>query len=311
MNNRRPSKLANKHWSQAFFTEIIISVQPLQGSYQHQTDIIELQDHSKWVCKTFSKHSWLGTSSPSQIAFTASLTVLVAAKLGSTFAPVFSACLEPNAANSSSRLIFPYCEGRVTDAVTEIQAFKLGGVLAQLHALRLPQDKAKMLPEIQLPATGTYPAWVSTLVEHCNKYHDYDAENMVVSHRDIHLHNVVWKNEDTPHLIDWESAGLIHPFVELIGLASNCSGLAVLIFDKKLFQAALAGYANDAKQLPRGDNILWGLTLHTWLLWYAYALSQGWQENARQTLQTINFIRGKLRELKRIYIEAARDLPNG
>ena len=44
----------------------------------------------------------------------------------------------------------------------------------------------------------------------------YEAsQNQVISHRDLDPKNVMWKN-DAPYIIDWEAAGYVNPFQELI-----------------------------------------------------------------------------------------------
>ncbi len=65
------------------------------------------------------------------------------------------------------------------------------------------------------------------------KFHELDKrsiealkiieKNTVISHTDLDLPNILWVN-DEPVIIDWESAGLINPSMELIDTAWNWSG---------------------------------------------------------------------------------------
>ena len=53
---------------------------------------------------------------------------------------------------------------------------------------------------------------------------DLISKNMVISHRDIDLPNVLWNQDNELVLIDWESAGLVNPVMEVIDTAWNWSG---------------------------------------------------------------------------------------
>ncbi|MDI9819224.1 MULTISPECIES: phosphotransferase enzyme family protein [unclassified Legionella] len=286
------------HWSGIFFNQPVRAITVLKGGLQHQTDLIELGDHSKWVCKKLSKQIWLGTMSRQRLELTndiagraAESVMAVTAKYQGNLSGFGEACFQ----------IFPYCEGKIIGAVKESQAFSLGKMLARLHLLSLPGDEAEGFPPVCLPQTQSHPPWLSSLVDQCNHYRFYRANQRVVSHRDLHLGNIVWRDEQTPCLIDWESAGLIHPFVELIGLATNCSGLAATGFNKALFQAVVSGYGQQAGKIPTPDPILWEMALHSWLLWYAYNLNRAWNEEAKNTLLALEFMLAHMEEVKQLY----------
>jgi thiamine kinase-like enzyme len=65
---------------------------------------------------------------------------------------------------------------------------------------------------------------LSLLYKTSEKYYDFATSNLIISHRDLDLKNVLWDEENNPVLIDWESAGLTNPLVELIDTAWNWSG---------------------------------------------------------------------------------------
>ncbi|ASQ44954.1 phosphotransferase family protein [Legionella clemsonensis] len=294
----------NQHWSGQFFKQSIQSIVPLKESYPHQTDLVILQDGSQWVCKILTKNTWLGPIDSTHFVFTEQVASCVAQKLDCTFAPL---SLEEGRQQSHSRyLIVPYCQGKLVTVVTQEQAMALGCLLAKLHELSLSHLEAQEFPRIYLPTKHTHPAWLELLVRRCNALCHYEKASRVVSHRDIHLQNVIWKTAKEPYLIDWESAGLIHPFVELIGLAINCSGLANYQFNKLLFQATLKGYAYQKGKLPRSNNNLWEMCLHSWLLWYAYSLKKEWYADAQSTLRVIELIRVKMPELQATYAAAMK-----
>lgn len=296
--------MANEHWSSVYFTQPLISITPLTGGLQHHVDLIELADQSKWICKKFSFPTWLGATTRQRLEFTQTIATIAANQLDLTFsarhteANHFLLTVEGHFA-----LILPYCEGNVLETIDCKQAYILGNKLAQLHLLHFPVQGAEIFPVIKpiSKLAMEYTPWLRKLINHCNRYRDYDAQNWVVSHRDIHVNNIIWRNSETPHVIDWESAGYMHPFVELIGLAVNCAGMANSVFATEQFQATLLGYADYAGNLPKMDAILWGQTLHSWLLWLTYCLERGWEKDAWQTLRAIEFIHDTMEEMQRLY----------
>lgn len=294
-----------KHLLESFFEHPILSVSTLQGGLQHQTELIELADGKKWVCKQLNSHTWLGKIPSFQYQFTAQIASQVANQLGYTSPHEFIRV------GQTQILLIPYCEGNGIKKLSKEQAFLLGKILADLHRLNLPKTGAKPFPRISLPSGQFYPAWLKTIVKQCNASMDYDAHNWVVSHRDIHLENIIWQTTGAPHLIDWESAGLTHPFIELMGLTNNSSGLANQQFDNELFQATLAGYAQANGRLPAADETLWRMSLHSWLLWYAYSLSRNWFDDAKYTLQTIGLIQENMTMLQAIYSELSQKFNRG
>lgn len=292
----------NEHWSSIYFTQAILSITPLDGGLQHQVDLIQLVDQSKWVCKKFSLSTWLGLTTQPRLEFTQAIATIAANELDLTFAAHQNEAHHSLVtAEGNFALILPFCEGKVLETVDSKQAYILGNKLARLHLLNFPVQCAENFPTVILPKEMNCTPWLRELINHCNSYRYYEANKWVISHRDIHVNNIIWRDSETPHLIDWDSAGYIHPFVELIGLAVNCAGMANSVFAIEQFQAALLGYAECAGNLPEMDAILWEQTLHSWLLWLAYCLEQGWQKEAWQTLEAIKFIRDTMEKMQQLY----------
>lgn len=48
---------------------------------------------------------------------------------------------------------------------------------------------------------------------------------LVITHRDMHSQNILWDLNSEPHIIDWESAGLMNPMLEIIGYGLEWSGI--------------------------------------------------------------------------------------
>lgn len=76
----------------------------------------------------------------------------------------------------------------------------------------------------------------------------------VISHRDLDIKNVLWNNT-IPMIIDWESAGLVNPVMELIDTAWNFSGGANS-FDKDKFTAFVEAYKQNGGNTDNFDIAL-------------------------------------------------------
>lgn len=241
---------------------------------------LKLLNGENWICKKFMPSNWLGTIELANLIVTENIHYY--------FDKSFYGKSEPGrfaVVNNSIYLLLPYVNGTV-GTINHIQkAYRLGRLLAYMHSLSLPKTASKPLPLLHgANMPENLPPTFQKLIEFCNKNASHQAQFWLCSHRDLHEGNIIWLT-GKPHLIDWESAGLIHPFIELIGLACNCSGVVALQFKKHYFTAVLEGYRQHCP-LPKDDAVLWQLIFQTWLLWLSY------QHLNRQDLTlTLNIIK--------------------
>jgi thiamine kinase-like enzyme len=98
--------------------------------------------------------------------------------------------------------------------------------------------------------------------------------HQVLSHRDLDQKNVLWPDAETPLLIDWESAGMINPTVELADVALNWSGVTVGEPDPAAFAAVVAAYRDHGGRLTDEPRDALYAVLVNWLAWLRYAASQ-------------------------------------
>lgn len=292
------------HWAQPFVHDAIVSMTPLTRGLQHQNELLCLQDGSLWVAKRFAPSTWLGETQPAQLELAEQLAATVATRLQLTH----TALQSPSSAyviamGEHLGLIKPYCSGVLLDRLSIQQAHSLGEALAQIHQLGFQHPNAQPFPAIQCQFDAATPAWLPLLVHDCNQRRHYRADEWVVSHRDLHHHNLIWPTPHQLHILDWESVGLIHPFVELLGLALNCAGVVEHHFQASLFKATLNGYLAKASRLPHADNPLWQLSFHSWLLWYAYCQRQGNEQGVAANWATLHYLWALLPHLKMIYNE--------
>lgn len=119
----------------------------------------------------------------------------------------------------------------------------------------------------------------------------------VISHRDLDPKNVMWKN-DIPYIIDWEAAGYVNPFQELIEVLNYWIPDETGKYDKEKFNALMQAYTenNDI------NNVNWEVILNCsfdgMLGWLEYNLKRALgiegtgmndqKEGIRQTKETIS-----------------------
>ena len=138
-------------------------------------------------------------------------------------------------------IIYPFIEGHLLDDknLAANHAQHIGSVFALMHSADIklsgleqaPYDYfddnyweslikktknpslSKLLPSI-LSWNRAYAASIPEL-----------NNELVITHRDMHSQNVLWDPENQPHIVDWESAGLMNPMMEVIGYGLEWSGI--------------------------------------------------------------------------------------
>lgn len=93
---------------------------------------------------------------------------------------------------------------------------------------------------------------------------------LVITHRDMHSQNVLWDKLNQPHIVDWESAGLMNPMLEVIGYGLEWSGIILkqkvnVAFFKKLLNAYFTAFPIRWKTSP--EQAFQGWLGHCVLAW--------------------------------------------
>ena len=81
--------------------------------------------------------------------------------------------------------------------------------------------------------------WDCDVVENAAKL----KKNQVISHRDLDPKNIMWKN-DVPYIIDWEAAGYINPYEELIQVLNYWIVDENQNYNKEKFDALMNAYCS-------------------------------------------------------------------
>jgi thiamine kinase-like enzyme len=160
-------------------------------------------------------------------------------------------------------MVFDWVEAKnITQAeVTMYHCKSIGKMLAQIHSIDFAQidEETNCVPKSYLVNWQEYcglgtelsirieryranlEKWTSLINQSILKV----CTNQVISHRDMDYKNVLWDENGSPFVIDWESAGYINPLAELIDVALAWSGMSEGNPDEEKFKAVISSYLKN------------------------------------------------------------------
>ena len=172
-------------------------------------------------------------------------------------------------------LIFDWFEGKaITDEeVTIEKCEKVAKELLKIHKIDFGKlkEKCKAYYDTNMVNWEFYIEKANNkkikelLLDNIQKFSELDrqaiqslkiiSKNMVISHRDLDLPNILWDSNENPVIIDWESVGVINPSMEVIDTAWNWSG-GQNYFDQEKFDAFVTTYKENGGDLNEFDEAL-------------------------------------------------------
>lgn len=192
-------------------------------------------------------------------------------------------------------ILYPYIHGKVIpiDELNERQLQDVGHIFADLHTLKLNVEGVDTAHyDIFEDSHWTHlihQAKVTELIELLPKIHDWNKkysdaiehlnQNLVVTHRDLHHINVLWDDQLKAHVIDWETAGLMNPLLEIIGYGYEWGGIITDTFQKSNTFSILKSYQEKMNLHITIEDIQ-----HAFFGWLGHCVL-GWTEfNLRRML---------------------------
>ncbi len=172
-------------------------------------------------------------------------------------------------------LIFDWLEGKtiIDEEVTIEKCKKVAKELLKIHKIDFGElkEKCKAYYDTDVVDWKFYIEKVENkkikelLLDNIGRFSELDrqaiqslkmtAKNMVISHRDLDLPNILWDSSENPVVIDWESTGLINPSMEVVDTAWNWSG-GQNYFDKEKFDAFVTTYKENGGNLDEFNEAL-------------------------------------------------------
>ncbi|MGE3318800.1 MAG: aminoglycoside phosphotransferase family protein [Candidatus Berkiella sp.] len=168
-------------------------------------------------------------------------------------------------------LIYPYYNAQVCqfEALTEEQLQRVGSIFAGIHNLNIRVDHVDTahydyfddqhwLNIIQQSASIELLTLLNFILD-CNQQYKKAINrlkaNQVVTHRDLHSLNVLWDEKNQPYIIDWETAGLMDPLLEVVGYGIEWGGIIQGSFKKLNTQILFQQYKRERNQPIDADRI--------------------------------------------------------
>lgn len=160
-------------------------------------------------------------------------------------------------------MVFEYIDGKTLSdqEITVDHCKKIGKLLAKIHQLEYSnldleenfQEYSRLYPWEEYIKNENFRSMgyrelflknykkYNSLLKRANERYNESNKTMAVCHRDLDPKNVLWKGEN-PVIIDWESAGLMNPYRELIEVALSWSGFLSNHFDEQKFSTIISEY---------------------------------------------------------------------
>ncbi len=126
-------------------------------------------------------------------------------------------------------------------------------------------------------------------------------QTQVLSHRDLDPKNVMWKN-DSPYLIDWEAAGYVNPFQELIEVLNYWISDAEGNYDKAKFDAVIQAYTENISIGNVNWDAIVACSFDGMLGWLEYSIKRAVGMEGSETAdlrEGLQQTKGTILELKR------------
>lgn len=207
--------------------------------------------------------------------------------------------------NNRTLMLYPWVEGAAHKIGTVKQqcAQEMGEVLGKIHAIKLEEedfhkqknsfDLSKLRTLLKQAKDDKHPlaselenkaSLIESSLEIAINSSALLREQQLVSHGDLDQHNVIWSDNLKPSIIDWESAGLQNPAVELFNLCLDWSGFPEISPDKEAFLACFRGYKETnagATELAPFDIAISGEFAY-FLFWLSFSLGRSFDCSSQE-----------------------------
>lgn len=225
-------------------------------------------------------------------------------------------------------MVYPWINGHTLShkQITLAQAKIIGSLLAKIHQLKLDLGKPRT-PKINnawkeyLRLDQMDVSFVEELMAKISQFREDIAKlelTMVVSHSDLDKKNVLWKDENNPVIIDWESAGYVNPEVELMIAAIDWGDLKKDSGNLEIFKVVVQSYKAEGGKLSASPEVIFYRSIEITLNWLEYNIRRSYEEQFREEerrlgkeevqktikeLRILNNTKEELIKIWRVYIE--------
>lgn len=255
--------------------ELVREPEAISGGFLHRMFSVETTK-GKYAVKALNPQIMLRPTAMKNIINSERIAKLASNKISALPAKIFNGN-SIQEVDGQFFLIFNWVKGKSLKAkeINNSHCIKIGEILANIHRtnfsqLEINNNSGHTTEDINWNyylnmGEENNLEWTSILRENINNLYNWTTEanesakilssNMLISHRDLDSKNVMWI-EDTPIIIDWESAGFVNPMHELIETAIYWSEIETGDINKKRFLEFIKAYKNVVGSLQANWRIV-------------------------------------------------------
>lgn len=226
--------------------------------------------------------------------------------------------------------IFDWFDGKsifIPD-ISEYHCDQVGRILGKMHAANIKVDSIKknsntrdeydwnmLLEKAQQCNTECYLVLQENFADIIRWDHHVVSslrevsQSQVISHRDLDPKNIMWKN-NAPYIIDWEAAGYVNPFQELIEVLNYWIGDENGKYDKVKFDAMIQAYTESINMSHVNWDAVLNCSFDGMLGWLQYSIKRALgmegidvkdkQEGMQQTKETVYQLKKYENQMKQL-----------
>lgn len=305
-------EVARSLLTQVGVVEDIEHLDMLEAGTQHSIYVVKLKNSKAYVIKALKLQGFWGQYAVEHFENTEGISEYVNAQLDCSIVAVKHVLSGEFVLQAEQKhyLIYPYYQSIRLGTFSAHQCAILGQLLAKIHNLpriarQLKQpivyrfDPSQWEIGLQAYKTEFGLEVICDFAYSCLKSQAKAANQMAIGHGDLNIHNILWLTDDKPLLIDWESAGLVEPGVELLALAVNVAGVEETSFRIENIAHTISAYQSTVEAINRPivlSQIDYLKSLCPWFAWLDYNLKAQHQSHIiRQNIAHC------LRAIERIY----------
>lgn len=192
-------------------------------------------------------------------------------------------------------LCYPWLHGKTLarNEITDLHRVKMAGILADIHRVSYRTFSEKQieyaqsfdLDELFKEVLSTGPSYKALLMKYADlllNVASLHAEAILampkkglISHTDLDPKNVMWDEQQNPHLIDWEGAQAINPTQDIVQLAIDWSWSGERSIDWEALKTIIRAFRDNGGVIDQSlvRNVLI-LILGNSLNWLAFNLKR-------------------------------------
>lgn len=188
-------------------------------------------------------------------------------------------------------VVYPWCSGKILarKECDLLYAKVIGHQLGKIHKINLQVSQTSLV-EWPVEEFSDWLSWsqhvemtnnpaakiiqyylpaIKNWLTQANNSRSLLTQNLILSHIDLLPDNVIWKNPETPVIIDWDYAGYINRDIDVLNIALNWCGIYNRSIHKECFNEFILAYKFITHYEVRLTKEIVYASLSSWINWLA------------------------------------------